>query len=108
MEKHNFMPKITVKNLNLEFEFSSTNSILNSLAMKGISVFNLCGGKGMCGMCRIKVLSTQDNKIKSISEPEKKHLSEKEIQAGYRLACQTFSVKDIEIEVYGAKIKDKG
>jgi len=62
----------------------------------------------MCGMCRIKVLSTQDNKIKSISEPEKKHLSEKEIQAGYRLACQTFSVKDIEIEVYGAKIKDKG
>ena len=49
-----------------------------------VHINNLCGGKGVCGRCRVKVINGKIRADKhSISL-----LSEEEITEGYVLACQ--------------------
>ena len=100
------MPKITIRNMGKSFEFSPIITLFNNLAMNGIFVLNRCGGKGICGLCKILVHHTPDTVIKKPNDIEKKHLSPADLEAGCRLACQTYSLKDIEIDVYGAKIRE--
>lgn len=100
------MPKITIRNLGKSFEFSPIITLFNNLAMNGVFVLNRCGGKGICGLCKILVHSTPDTILRKPNEIEKKHLTPEELETGYRLACQTYSLRDIEIEVYGAKVRE--
>lgn len=44
-----------------------------------------CGGGGKCGKCRVQVLNGADLPTAA----EKKHLEEKEMEQGFRLACMT-------------------
>lgn len=63
------------------------DSLLEVAYSAGIGIRSDCGGKGLCGKCRVIV---QDKS--AVSEPteaEMKHLSSKELAAGYRLACST-------------------
>ena len=46
-----------------------------------------CGGKGVCGKCRVQIIS--DNAIPEPTEAEKKHISISELEKGFRLACET-------------------
>jgi ferredoxin len=101
------MPKLKIKNLGIEFEYSPVITLFNNLAMNGVMVYNECGGKGRCGMCKIKILSEQDKRIKKATEIEKKLLSIDELENGIRLSCQTYAIKDIEILVHGARIVKK-
>ncbi len=91
------MPFITIKNLNKKIPFNPPMNLLNNISMDGVDIETLCGGKGMCGKCRIKVIEgskyispkTKAEKIKL------KHL----IDEGWRLACQTYSLRDITIYI---------
>jgi len=58
------------------------------LAAKAANVESLCGGKGLCGKCRI-IIKEGQNLLSPISTSEEKFLSKEEINEGYRLACQT-------------------
>jgi Na+-transporting NADH:ubiquinone oxidoreductase subunit NqrF len=99
------MRKIIIKNLDKEIEASPVISVFNNLAMNGIGIFNKCGGKGICGKCRIKVLNPEERGIRKPNETEKRHLSEEELKQGFRLSCQLFAACDIELEVYLPKKK---
>lgn len=61
----------------------------------GISLRSECGGKGLCGKCRIIVKKPED--LSELTEPEKRHLSNFEVDQGYRLACQAKVLKDTVI-----------
>ena len=52
----------------------------------GINLVSVCGNKGLCGKCRVKLM--EGNGSPPTLE-EKELLSEDEITRGYRLACQT-------------------
>lgn len=56
-----------------------------------------CSGNGRCGKCRVKVISGEA----SISEADRKYLSEEEIESGCRIACQSRPLTECEIEVEG-------
>lgn len=56
-----------------------------------------CSGNGRCGKCKVKVISGEA----SISEADRKHLSEEEIETGYRIACQSRPLTECEIEIEG-------
>lgn len=62
---------------------SSHENLLDSLINHDIALPSTCGGGGTCGRCKIKV----ESKVKMTSA-DKSQLSEQELQAGYRLACQ--------------------
>lgn len=61
-----------------------------------LNVDTSCGGRGVCGKCRVKIIS------KNLPEPTSediRHLSTRELAEGYRLACQVKLVSDCEIEM---------
>lgn len=65
-----------------------------SLAREDVA-FSLCGGKGICGKCRIRFVSG----VPLPTNAERQFLSAEELRQGIRLACLTKPVKDCEIEV---------
>jgi len=76
-------------------EVNKGTSILEALEKAGISIDTPCGGKGICGKCKILVTKG----INPITPIEKKFLSEEEIRKGFRLACQTKVFEDSIIKV---------
>lgn len=55
----------------------------------------VCGGKGTCGKCRIRVLEG----TLPVTESDRKCFSERELTEGYRLSCRAFPDADCVIEV---------
>jgi uncharacterized 2Fe-2S/4Fe-4S cluster protein (DUF4445 family) len=68
-------------------------TLMEAAEKAGVHINNLCGGKGVCGRCRVKV---PNGKIRA-----DKHsislLSKEEITEGYVLACQTRVDSDMEV-----------
>jgi uncharacterized 2Fe-2S/4Fe-4S cluster protein (DUF4445 family) len=60
-----------------------------------IYINNLCGGEGVCGECRVRILKGD------IKQPEEAaaFFSQEEIDEGFVLACQSEIRSDLEVEV---------
>ena len=71
-----------------------SNLLRMSLREQGGIPFK-CGG-GLCGTCKCRIEIGLRN-ADAIKPKERKHLSEDEIAAGYRMACQTFVRGDIAV-----------
>lgn len=93
------MARAKISGLDKEMEISSAVTLFNNLAMNGVMVYNECGGKGRCGKCKVRLLTEQDKRIKKVNDIEKKHLTQEQIEQGWRLSCQVYAIKDIEIEI---------
>jgi uncharacterized 2Fe-2S/4Fe-4S cluster protein (DUF4445 family) len=79
-------------------------TIMEAAQTAGVHINNLCGGKGVCGRCRVKVTNGKIRADKhSISL-----LSREEILEGYVLACQTKVDSDLEILIPAESILDEG
>lgn len=68
-----------------------------------------CGGKGICGKCKVRVLN---GGVSDITNSESKFLSHREKRDGYRLACMTRILGDTEVamenRLEGAQIMSTG
>jgi Na+-transporting NADH:ubiquinone oxidoreductase subunit F len=62
---------------------SANSSILNSLLTNNINIQAVCGGGGVCGTCKFKA----DVEL-ARSAADRKHITQTELDLGYRLACQ--------------------
>ncbi len=63
------------------------------------AAFSLCGGKGICGKCRILF----KNGAPMPQQAERRFLTATELRQGVRLACMTKPVRDCHIEVLFAQ-----
>lgn len=69
-------------------------SLLQALKNEGIFVSSACGGRGICGLCRLRVLEgVADN----LTQSELLHLDAAEQQNNFRLACQVKVTKDLRV-----------
>lgn len=59
-----------------------------------------CGG-GICGTCKCRIERGLEH-TDAVKPKERKHLSEDELQRGFRMACQTFVNGDIAVS-WGAQ-----
>ena len=91
------MSKIIIKNHNIEIEANPALSLLSIFVQNNAPIHTVCGGKGNCGCCRIKILKSSKNALSRITEQEKFRLGQELIDQGWRLSCQTYMLKDIEI-----------
>lgn len=73
------------------------------LAESGIPLEGPCGGKGICGKCRVKVLTEQA----PVSEADLNTLESSELEEGYRLACQILVNSDLAISIPEASLLSK-
>lgn len=74
-------------------EIKKDKTILDVAEDIGVKIKSSCDGKGKCGKCYVKATGN----LSELTKTEKKMLSEKKIQAGYRLACEATIMGDVEI-----------
>lgn len=69
-------------------KFSQGTTIMEAAKTLGVDISSLCAGKGTCGKCKVKVQKGVEG-LSPPTEKELKHLSQEELSATIRLACQT-------------------
>lgn len=81
---------------------SAGENLLKVLKENNIFIENPCNGKGICGKCKVRILSGRCNKV---SQTELQFLREAEIAQGFRLSCLTEVEGDVKIELLEKKRK---
>jgi uncharacterized 2Fe-2S/4Fe-4S cluster protein (DUF4445 family) len=72
-------------------------TIFQAAMEAGIGIRSECGGKGLCGKCKVVVKDFKA--LDRLTKVEKEHLSELEIELGYRLACQAKILRNVMVMV---------
>lgn len=98
--------QLTVRKENTDLEsklsFTAGESLLLLCQKAGISMEMPCGGKGICGKCRVKF-----TKNPPLPQPaERRSLTPEELRAGIRLACVTKPAGDCEVLLFEEKKPD--
>jgi len=70
-------------------------SLLTTLADEKIFLPTACGGRGICGLCRLKILTGGGN----LTDAEQRKLKDDEKKSNVRLACQITVSGDLNIEI---------
>lgn len=65
----------------------------------GVDISSLCGGRGLCGKCKVKILKGYEY-LNPLGESESRFLTWEEVKEGYRLACLTLVKAPSEVVVY--------
>ena len=81
---------------NIKYHANLGENLLSVAALAGVFVDGTCGGKGICGKCKVKVLSGD---LEPIGSHEIGFLTETEVLNRYRLACKIFIESDMDIEL---------
>lgn len=71
-------------------------SLLACANLLGVGISSICGGRGTCHSCKVKILNG------TVSEPTSKELeifTPQELKEGWRLACQTYPIRDCKLTV---------
>lgn len=86
----NFIPSaISVK-------VESGITISDAAAAAEINLRRSCFGKKLCGRCKVRILKGE---VSPVTDDEKTRLSEDELAHGFRLACKTKIVSNLEVDV---------
>jgi uncharacterized 2Fe-2S/4Fe-4S cluster protein (DUF4445 family) len=87
---------ITFQPLGLRDRFREGKSILECTQAAGIDLVGLCGGNGTCGKCNVQIV---DGQVTAPTRNEKKTLTKKMLDSGFRLACQTFAKDNLVVNI---------
>lgn len=93
MEGESLLSSATEKNIPL----IKGMSLYDALQAADISFLAPCAGNGTCGACKIKVLEGE----LEITKKDRELLSQKELEDGFRLACQAYPNKFCSVEIPG-------
>ncbi len=78
-----------------EVEVEAESTLMQAAEKAGVYINSLCGGKGVCGKCRVQVT---DGKVLA-DKNSIAFLSKEELNEGYVLACQTKVTTDMEVNI---------
>ncbi len=87
--------KVVILPYKLEFTADDNATLLEILREHGITVDAACGGRGLCGRCKIRVIK---GSVSSPTLAERKLLG-RQLEEGWRLACQVIPKGDLVIEI---------
>lgn len=86
--------KITI-NEEKELNVKGGKPLLGTLAEEGVFIPSACGGRGSCGLCKVKVLEGAGQYLPT----ELPWISEEEKEQNIRLSCQLKAKEDFKIEI---------
>ncbi len=87
--------RIVIKNRNLAIEAKTGTNLYSALVAEKVIPPTLCRGNGQCGKCKVHINQ------RNISKPNKKEqlvLARINLDAGFRLACQTVIKDDMVVD----------
>lgn len=70
-------------------------TLLDAANAAGVEIESICGGRGTCAKCKV----IAPHGLAAPTSQELKKLTEDELRAGYRLACQAVIESDVEVVV---------
>jgi len=88
--------------------FALGSSLLEIARQLGVDVDSVCGGRGICGRCKVALSSgefaghgirSEPAHLSPLSEPERRFARKSELPAGFRLACHARLCGDVVIDV---------
>lgn len=80
----------------LSLEANAESTLFAACAEHGILLPSACGGRGLCGKCRTRILSGAHAQP---TAPEQRLISSADFAQGWRLACQTKIGSGLSIEL---------
>jgi len=86
-----------VKEIFISHDKHQEDNLLGILRSYGMAPAAPCGGKGICGKCRVRILKGDTTLCAPYDENQV--ITREEWDNGYRLACRTRVVEDLVIEV---------
>ena len=98
------MPDIEVVNTGKTYSCLSGGSLLRTLLDGGEFIDNACNGVGVCGKCKIKIVS---GNISPLVDCELKLLTAAELADGIRLACMVEVYGNTVVELLQMELKHK-
>lgn len=105
LEQEKFRVHIETGHENIDAWGVKDQTLMSVLANAKIDLAAPCGGKCLCGKCKVKIL---DGVVSEVGEGERKFLSPKELADSIRLACAVKISGNISVEIdkasSGAKI----
>lgn len=72
------------------------NTILKAAQLAGIDLVAICGGVGVCGSCRVRLVEGQ---LSPATGAEIKALGTNQLADGFRLACKAYPLTNARVEV---------
>jgi len=78
-------------------------TLMEVLIRHHLPVQNICSGKGTCGKCKVRITGY----VSPPSDSDLKHLSNLELQAGFRLACNVQPIEGMVIELNFVESQDR-
>lgn len=90
------MVKVNFITNNKSVEVEKGTTILEAAKRIGVVIESPCNAVGVCGKCKVKVVS---GNLKDIIQDGEHHLSEEEKSEGFVLSCQAKVMADVDIEL---------
>jgi uncharacterized 2Fe-2S/4Fe-4S cluster protein (DUF4445 family) len=84
---------ITFRPSGRKIEVEREENLLEAAIAAGVHINASCGGSGTCGKCKVQVVGGNTR------SPQNPKLSKWEFDKGYRLACITSCLGDLEVEI---------
>ncbi len=88
--------------------FARDTPVLEAARSLGVDIDSVCGGRGLCGRCQIKLsegefakhgIVSRPEHLTAINEVETRYDAKKGINPGHRLSCQALLLGDVVIDV---------
>ncbi|ACM59560.1 uncharacterized 2Fe-2S/4Fe-4S cluster protein (DUF4445 family) [Caldicellulosiruptor bescii] len=81
----------------IEIEAEKSSNLLDVLQRSSFDIEASCGGRGVCGKCKVRVKKGQKPYLENLTPEERRHLREDEISRGVRLACKVEVCEDLDV-----------
>ena len=88
--------KIDMQPIGRRVDINPGQTVLDAAQLSGIGLVSICGGAGQCNSCVVKIVKGDVNQI---TENESTCLTDDEISANFRLACQVIPLSDLVIDI---------
>lgn len=89
------MPIVTILPDGLRIQVDTESTLLEALRKVSIQLPAICGGRGICGKCRVRIVK---GGLTAPTEAEKRHL-DRMVDSGFRLACQAKLIGDTILDI---------
>lgn len=94
MTKPNY--EVVLQPIGRRIEVPAGTNLLDAARLAGVELVAICGGEGTCGTCRVRPVSGQ---LSPRTLTEQAELSDGDLVAGDRLACQAEVLSDVRVDI---------